>query len=760
MQKLVDISEYAARADATGKAKSLAWLKKNGVAVPQAFVFVPSSPSLSIDEFDLSSLPRSGEFAVRSSAKVEDGASHSYAGQFDTILGVSGHDDIRTAIAKICASGENARVSNYQTAEKVPDRLDAPVHVIVQRMIEPQFSGVAFSQNPLTGLNEIVIEAIEGRGDALVDSGVTPDRFVWRGKGLISSTTLFNIPSEVIAEVAQTTARLAKKWGAPIDLEWAYDGQQIWWLQCRPITGLENVRLYSNRISREVMPGMIRPMIWSINIPIVNGAWIEFLEKAVGDTQLLPEQLAKSFAFRSYFNMGALGRVFEMLGMPPDALEVMLGLPNTPRPRFSAPQQTLKRLPKLIGFGLFLLTYERRFKTAFHRVRDDIDLREQKLLRATTGDAKASEILEAIKDTFPVIEQAALLNIIMPILANVRAAGLRKQFERAGIEPMSVDLVAGRSEFEQYDPKAGLKLLGDLKLGASDPTEWSLEQKIALSSFMKQFGHLSDSTNDLSVSQWREQPDFVVQMAGDTAVDTTPRTSTKSLDDIMPRLGWFARKMALQARRFQLHREAISYEFARGYGAMRAPFLHIGTQLVEQGILHEKSDIFFLEFEELENILSSHPSLDAQSLIAERKAAFEAVEDVDMPDTIYADTFVPLPASRSDKRMDMLRGVGSSIGQAKGPLRVLKGQDDFGKVQTGDIIVIPFSDVAWTPVFAKAAGVISQAGGMLSHSSIVAREYGIPCIVSANGAMRLPDGHAAIMDGASGQVVLLEENAE
>lgn len=85
----------------------------------------------------------------------------------------------------------------------------------------------------------------------------------------------------------------------------------------------------------------------------------------------------------------------------------------------------------------------------------------------------------------------------------------------------------------------------------------------------------------------------------------------------------------------------------------------------------------------------------------------------------------------------------------------MRGAEDFGRVAVGDVIVIPFSDVAWTPLFARAAAVVAEAGGILSHSSIVAREYGIPCVVSVHGACdAIPDGATVVVDGMAGTVLV------
>ncbi len=108
-----------------------------------------------------------------------------------------------------------------------------------------------------------------------------------------------------------------------------------------------------------------------------------------------------------------------------------------------------------------------------------------------------------------------------------------------------------------------------------------------------------------------------------------------------------------------------------------------------------------------------------------------------------------------------LSGVPTSRGYVSGPARIVSGREHFSKVKTGDIIVIPHSDVSWTPLFARAAGVVAESGGILSHSSIVAREYGIPAVVSVNGAMtRLQDDDPIRIDGYKGEILLLSRDEQ
>jgi len=127
--------------------------------------------------------------------------------------------------------------------------------------------------------------------------------------------------------------------------------------------------------------------------------------------------------------------------------------------------------------------------------------------------------------------------------------------------------------------------------------------------------------------------------------------------------------------------------------------------------------------------------------------------DIELPQVIYGDTPPPMIPANSIR----LRGTPTSQGYYSGPARLVRGIEDFHKVQPGDVLVIPFSEVGWTPLFAKAGAVVAESGGVLSHSSIVAREYRIPAVVSVSGAMKLCDNQSITVDGFKGEIILHEK---
>ena len=109
------------------------------------------------------------------------------------------------------------------------------------------------------------------------------------------------------------------------------------------------------------------------------------------------------------------------------------------------------------------------------------------------------------------------------------------------------------------------------------------------------------------------------------------------------------------------------------------------------------------------------------------------------------------------RKTDTLKGVATSPGRVTAPARVLSGPEDFGQMQTGDVLVASLTTPAWTPLFARAAAVVADIGGPLSHGSIVAREYGIPAVLGTGTATaRIRSGQIITVDGSTGVVTLSE----
>jgi pyruvate,water dikinase len=130
----------------------------------------------------------------------------------------------------------------------------------------------------------------------------------------------------------------------------------------------------------------------------------------------------------------------------------------------------------------------------------------------------------------------------------------------------------------------------------------------------------------------------------------------------------------------------------------------------------------------------------------------EKYQNIPLPTVIFGEDLPPVELGSSN----VLRGIASSGGIYTGKIRVVSGLQDFSKIESGDVLVVPYSDVGWTPLFRKAGAVIAESGGLLSHSSIVAREYNIPAVVNVPGATNLVDGTIVTVDGHQGKIFIDE----
>ena len=760
------------------KAFSLWWLASQGSAVPAA-VAIPASVAAGVvaDEAvareTLSAalerwLDPQGRYAVRSSADLGDGEEQSFAGQFSTRLDVAAAD-VMSAVREVAADGEG-RLGVYLEHSGVSRR--PSVAVVVQAMVDASVAGVSFSRNPLTGLAEVVVEAVPGSGMALADDGVTPDRWVRHWGAFTIRPDEPRVAEEIIEQVASGVASLEHDMGRPVDVEWVHDGSRLWWLQARPITGIEGLRVYSNRIAREVLPGVIKPLVWTVNVPIVNAAWIELLEELVGPLDVEPHDLARAFGHRAYFDMTTLGDIFEAIGMPRDSLELLLGLPKGPEAPTFRPGpgvvQHLQRVPWFVRRSLRRGRWARAEVVALRAAYEDV-------VRIQPGELSDADLLGRIDDLARLTQRAAYANIVVPLLMLVYGRGLEQQVAQAGLDPAAVDPAAGRADRDAWDPQPALdrlhamlmELPAEARAALDEVPLEALEQRqdlaafeAALGVFLDRFGHLSDSGNDFSVAPWREDPARVVRMIASRVDAATRRGSAVSLEQVEARTPpWRRPYLRLLWRRtgaFRIYREAISSTYTWGYGLFRETFLEWGARLVRRDLLQVPEDVFYLELEELRAWAAGDPPTPARAreVIVERRHSVEAALEMIVPDIVYGDAFVP--RTREDVVRDRLTGNPTSRGSARGPARIVRGAEDFERVSSGDVIVIPYSDVAWTPLFARAAAVVAEAGGMLSHSSIVAREYGIPCVVSVEHACSaIPDGANLVVDGTSG-VVLVE----
>ena len=188
------------------------------------------------------------------------------------------------------------------------------------------------------------------------------------------------LPTAALTEIIDTTKRVAAALRFPADLEWAFDGETVWWLQVRPITSLRGLTIYSNRIASEYLPGLVKPLVWSINVPMINGAWVDLFERLVGRLAIDPLSLAKRFHFRAYFSMSGMGELFRKLGLEEDTLEQLLGIvASDAKSTIGFRWRMLLHLPRVLRFAGSMLLFHRRTTSRVRRIAAKLEEREAEL---------------------------------------------------------------------------------------------------------------------------------------------------------------------------------------------------------------------------------------------------------------------------------------------------------------------------------------------------------------------------------------------
>jgi phosphohistidine swiveling domain-containing protein len=350
---------------------------------------------------------------------------------------------------------------------------------------------------------------------------------------------------------------------------------------------------------------------------------------------------------------------------------------------------------------------------------------------------------------------------------------LNGQLRRLGVDVAGFDVTDGLLELEEYDPKGHLARLKtqfdalgeDTRLAVREGDYAALSERPELIgfradvvAFLERFGHLSDAGNDFSLPRWREDPDWVVR----TIVAFEPREMGKRLGWEQLPLRWVQRALLGplygRARRFRLYREAMGSLFVYGLGIVRERVLAMGDKFVGRGLLDGPEDIFYLALNEIRTAVQEGDETGwMRTESAARKADMDACRDVVLPQTVYGDA--PPPLEKPGHPGISLSGIPTSPGYYEGRVSVIRRLEESHKMEEGAVLVIPYSEVSWTPLFSKAGAVIAESGGILSHSSIVAREYGLPCVVSVAGACRLRDGTLVKVDGYQGTISVHTEEA-
>lgn len=708
---------------------------KNNITIPESFYInfktyekYLSNKDLVILELieDIKNLPNNKKYVVRSSINTEDLENFSFAGQFKTYLNINSKKDIIKYIQNIFDEIVSDINKNY--IDMFSDK-KMKVSILIQEQIESEFSGVIFTKNPVNFLNEIIIEYVKGYGELLVDKGITPERWKYNWDMWLEKPKKPLLDNNIIYEIKDSILKLKKEYKFEIDAEWTLSKGKIYFLQLRPITTLKNINIYSNNLSKEFLPGLIKPLIWSINIPVVNNGWKRLFENLIKKNSVNIYDLAKSIHYRAYFNMGVIGNIFKKLGMPKDLLELLMGVyPKPPKNFFKPSIKTMAYLPKMLLFIIKNIKYNSKVEKIIEKYNNKLESYQKINFSILSEEQVFEKIENLLKDT----ENLAYYNIVTPLANSFRMIGLKKYIEKKNYSKDILKEISNQQEVKNINPSYHLNKIKNYY----DKNGETIKFKIMVDNFMDKFGLLSDSGNDFSLPHWNESKEKIIEMIKKHHIN--PEKNIK-----LPKDRILIKKMIKSKKIYKL-KEQISFLYTNLYQVFRLLFLRLGEIYQNENILVRKEDIFYIDYNKIKSKDFDYNYLE------KIKEDMKNSENMILPSVIIGDQ---IPDHFIDPEKENLRGIPVSNGYYSGKISIIKGFEDFNKVEKGDIIVIPYSDISWNPIFYKAGAIISESGGMLSHSAIIARELGIPAVSSVNNVMTLlNDNQTVYLDANQGLI--------
>ena len=721
----------------------------------QVLIFCAKTPQVIVDEIQKFFKNLGAEYvAVRSSATAEDLGGAAWAGQLETYLNTT-EATLLENIKKCWASLFTPRALSYRF-EKNLHKQKISVAIVVQRMVDASFAGVMFTANPITGdRKEVIIDGNPGLGESVVAGLSTPDHFVlskgwrtWRitsrqkgkrevviksklggGTERIKVPYGEELPDNVLLKLAKYGLALQRYFGYPQDIEWAWTGKIIYLVQARPMTALIGEVPRLGWIGRavastmaEFIPSRPYPLDMSLIASIIDSCRPHFrffgvslprsermweVEEGI-PIRLIPGVVIRpSFSliatpFRTAYNaiqysattwrndpifqkMLATMRDIETQDFSILSIQEVLQREQSIWRLFGQPiQLSVRYLPSALWGSVFV-----------------------KLILFFTGRSKSFSVLVLSGLNTKVIEtNLALEDLVMQIRST---PVLAEMFQKNEVQHLQQELK------HTEDGQKFLKLFY---------------------AFLETYGYRETAGTILvSSPSWKESPDTVLSLLKGFASTEYPlkpsRLSwTGVRDEILKKpllklpflRSLFIRSLQV-ARCTQEIKEDVRFYIMVLLYLLRKVFREIGKRMSASGEIDLPDDIYWLTLSELREAvkLISSPLASAhtfQMLIAKRKSKFNEIANTPFIDS-------RLFHARTDIDGACLKGMPGSPGIAEGPARIITNMEQFNKLLLGEVLVAPYTNPAWTPLFQRAAAVIVDTGSMLSHAAIVAREWSV-----------------------------------
>ncbi|HEX6760088.1 MAG TPA: rifamycin-inactivating phosphotransferase [Propionibacteriaceae bacterium] len=762
-------------------------------------------------------LARLGEqaaYAVRSSATAEDLPTASFAGQQDTYLNIVGPAAILQHISRCWASLFTERAVTYRLRNGF-DHRKVHMAVVVQQMVFPEAAGVLFTADPVTSNRKVAsVEASFGLGEALVSGLVNADAYKVRDGEVIAKAVatkqlaIHALPAggtqkqaidperqeqpaltdAQAVRLAQLGQRIETHFGRPQDIEWCLVDDDFQIVQSRPITTLFPIPAAGDRENHVYVSVGHQQMMTDPMKPLGLSMWqltaLRPMYEAGGRLFVDVTQGLASPASRAGL-LEVLGRGDPLIR---DALETVLErgdfLPALPAdgpapavPPGGGPPSPVETDPAIVT-GLI-----ERSDASIAALRRDI--------RSRSGPALFDFLLTAFEEHKRVLGDPLSMQAIM---AGMEATWwLNEQLQAWLGEKNAADTLT-LSAPNNVTSEMGLALLDVADVIRPYPEVVTFLQDVddegfleelpklaggqeardAIRAYLDKYGMRCVGEIDITRPRWSERPTTLVPVILDNIRNFEPgarkrrfeqgrQEAEKKEQDVLEHLRALpdgerkaeeTKRMIDRVRTFIGYREYPKYAIVSRYFVYKQALLEEAERLVQAHVLREKEDSFYLTFSELHDVVRAN-QVDDQ-LIHRRKDAFRSYQALTPPRVLTSDGEVIAGAyRRDDVPAGALVGLPVSAGTIEGRARVIHDMAE-ADLEAGDILVTAYTDPSWSPLFVAITGLVTEAGGLMTHGAVIAREYGLPAVVGVEQATRLiRNGQRIRVHGTDGYVEIL-----
>jgi len=753
--------------------------------------------------------------AVRSSSPDEDLAGASFAGLYQTLLNVQ-PGDLQAAVRQCFASCMDAGVIHY----KVQHRIE-PVPrfaLIVQRQLDPDASGVAFSLNPRNNdFDEAAINATWGLGEALVGGKIEPDHWVIDkvsgrhiecrlGTKAGDRPEVACLDESQVAAVRDSVSAVENLFGRPVDIEWAFADGMLHLLQARPITthvplpeelqtepGGQRLLYFDPSLGEGLtISGAVTPL----TIDLFARLFQWFGDHAFGPGFFDPDlkrSIVGAGGVRVYGNLSNLlhmadprkvgpekryvdttmAELFATVDFEPYRIEPPGNL-TKPRLAWSVIVACVRLRPffgalwrAVFRRGAFLARYRRELD-AFDRAVANVDIDQP--------------ILPLAQDLYAEVGRVSLTATAPAMVMFVHGGGNALWRAIDGDSDRQRRLVMGiLGGGEELILEMGLAMFRLARLLPPDAyadlpaLQVGIEIRRAPARFLAQwdafnsrFGCRGPGEMDLANPKYGDDAQLLLRqlagLAADAGTDPAAIHASRARDReaafaelsavLTPRKRRRLARAYRVLRDFENVRELPKHHIAMVNMIIRRRLLSIADGWVAGGRLDRREDVFEMTLDDFQQA-EKDAGLDLRAVVAERGAYYRDAKARVRHFPHLIDSRGRILRPERDHRPGELRGAAVSPGRVRGPVKVL--DDPFGKpLQPGDVLVAHTADPGWTPLFINAAAVLLEIGGELQHGALLAREYGKPCVAGIAGlTSALKDDQVVEVDGDAGVVRII-----